>query len=237
MKKIILTATILLYLNFINAYYYSSTLEKFFNPIFMLGIVTIILFALIRFSIRKILRGKRKLHNPYDTSKNQQAETDNKIINIFSVALTLLLIIVCSKNDLFFMGGLGQDFTRFLQNNLNISNLYQLYPITLFAIGFVCFFSISFYTLSRILKNAKDKPDTVTAGLVAFAFSMIAIYGIYKMRLNLQDIYWEIENFFYYTFNIDLLTFLIGSSIVVLAIWVLIRIIKNEQPIGLTHWD
>jgi hypothetical protein len=57
---------------------------------------------------------------------------------------------------------------------------------------FLISFSLIFFVLRRVFKKKYEEPATATPGIVAFAISMIIVYGVHAMQFDLGDMLFDL---------------------------------------------
>jgi len=94
-----------------------------------------------------------------------------------------LIILLIQFTSAQFFGGYGRFSIGNFFNNIDSST------IILSSLFFI-FFALLFYALSRVFKNPYGEPNKGIAGTIAFALSMLIIYGIHRSGFSLRDLFY-----------------------------------------------
>jgi len=127
------------------------------------------------------------------------------------LGFSLLVFLAQVVSAQFFSGYGGFSITNFFSS---------IDPATMtLGLSFFIFFALIFYALSKIFKDPYGQPNKGIAGTIAFAVSLLIIYGIYRSGFNLEDLF--------YGFGIGEGTFyLIAFIIFIVLAFFLIKKIK-----------
>lgn len=94
----------------------------------------------------------------------------------------LIILLIQFTSAQFFGGYNGFSIENFF-NNIDSSTM-------ILGLLFFIFFALLFYALSRVFKNPYGEPNKGIAGTIAFALSMLIIYGIHRSGFSLRDLFY-----------------------------------------------